>query len=181
MKMKLVAISIAALATAMMAATPAAARVIGDTGAYVGAGYTQYDAEDVDVGGGTLRAGYRFHPNFGVEGEASFGIEGDTADNLGTPVDVDLNQQYGVYGIGFLPISENFELFARAGYATIDAQSSVGGFTAGTEDDGVGLGAGVNWGITENFAVRAEYTRLEADEEDNDGVNAFGLSGIWGF
>lgn len=179
--MKMLAISAAAITAVLMAATPASARVVGDTGFYASLGYTQYDVEEIDVGGATLRAGYKFHPNFGVEGEATVGIQGDEADALGTPVDVELENQFGVYGIGFLPVSDNFEVFGRVGYATIDAEASLGGFTAGTEDEGVGLGAGINWGITENFGIRAEYTRLEASDDDNEGVNAYGVSGVWAF
>lgn len=173
--MKKFAISVAALAAAM--ATPALADT-GDTGFYGGLGYTQYDAEDVDVGGATVRGGYKFTPHFGVEGEASFGIEGDTADVLGTPVDVDLDDQFGVYGIGFLPVGQNLELFARAGYATIDAEGSVGGFTAGADEDGLGAGVGAQWWLTDNFALRGEYTRLASDD---DGINAYALSGVWSF
>ena len=112
-------ISTAVLAAAI--ATPASAQVVNDTGWYAGVGGTYYTAndDDVDVTGATGRLGYRFTPNFGVEGEASFGIDGDTADVLGTPVDVDLDDQFGVYAVGFLPVSETLELVAGR-EATLD-------------------------------------------------------------
>src|SRR5690606_4329736 len=98
---KKLAASLAVMAAAM--ATPAAADVVNSTGWYVNAGGTWFNADDadVDVTGLTGRLGYRMHPNFGVEGEASFGIDGDTADVLGTPVDIDLDDQFGVYAVGF--------------------------------------------------------------------------------
>ncbi|HVY85265.1 MAG TPA: porin family protein [Caulobacterales bacterium] len=175
--MKMLAISAAAMAAAL-AATPASARVVNDQGFYAGLGATYYDADQAQVTGATGRLGYRFNPNFGVEGEASFGIEGDTADFLGTPVDVDLDNQYGAYAVGFLPVSDRFELLGRVGYAKIDAQGSYGGFTAGADDDGVAAGVGAQWALTDNFALRGDYTRLSSD---NDGVNAWGLSGVWSF
>lgn len=179
--MKFLAIGVA-MAALVAIATPASAQT-GDTGFYAGLGGTWYSADDVDVTGATARAGYRFHPNFGVEGEASVGIEGDEAEFLGTPVDVDLDNQYGAYAVGFLPLSDRFELLGRVGWASISAEGSIGDFTAGADDDGLGVGVGAQYFVTPNFAVRGDYTRLAADSDDgdDDGVDAFGVSGIWSF
>lgn len=179
--MKFLAIG-AAMAALMAVATPASAQ-IRDTGFYAGLGATHYSAGDVDVAGATGRLGYKFHRNFGVEGEASFGIQGDEADFLGTPVDVDLDNQYGVYAVGFLPVTQNLELLGRVGWASIEAQGTLGDFTAGASDDGIGVGVGAQYHFTPNFAVRADYTRLasETENDDDDGVDAIGLSGIYSF
>ncbi len=171
--MKKLAISVAAILAGAFAAPLAA-----NAEPYVGLGYTQFSTDDVDVGGVTGRLGYKFNPNFGVEGEATFGVDEDTADFLGTPIDVELNHQYGIYGVGFLPVGESVELFGRVGYVAIDAEGSVGPFTAGVDEDGIGFGGGVQWNFTPNFGVRAEYTRLEGND---DGVNAYGLSGAFKF
>lgn len=171
---------LAILAAAMLGAaiaTPAMAQT-GDTGVYAGVGYTQLDADEVDIGGVTGRLGYRFHPNFGVEGEMTFGLDEDTADNLGTPVDVELDEQWGVYGVGFVPVTENIEVFGRVGYVNVDAAATVGGFTAGVDEDGIGYGAGVQWAFNERFALRADYTRLSGEDE---GANAWGLTGVYQF
>lgn len=176
--MKFLAIG-AAFAALLAVSTPASAQT-GRTGFYAGLGGTWYSEDDVDVTGATGRLGYRFTPNFGVEGEASFGVEGDTAEFLGTPVDVDLDNQYGAYAVGFLPVSQNFELLGRVGWASIDASGTFGGFTAGADDDGLGVGVGAQYFFTPNFAVRGDYTRLSADDDD-DSVDAFGLSGIYQF
>lgn len=179
MKFLVIGVAMAAL---VAVATPVSAQT-GQTGPYAGLGGTWYSADDVDVTGATARAGYRFHPNFGVEGEASFGIEGDEAEFLGTPVDVDLDSQYGAYAVGYLPLTERVELLGRVGWATIDAQGTVGDFTAGADDDGVGVGVGAQYFVTDNFAIRGDYTRLAAESEDDgdDGVDTFGVSGIWQF
>ena len=171
--MKKLAISVAAILAGAIAA-PAAA----NAEAYANLGYTQFSADDVDVGGITGRLGYKFNPNFGIEGEATFGVSNDTADFLGTPVEIELNHQYGVYGIGFLPLGDSVELFGRVGYSTIDAEGSFGGFSAGVDDDGIAFGGGAQWNFTPKFGVRAEYTRLEGND---DGVNAYGLSGVFKF
>src|SRR5262245_7144209 len=77
-------------------------------GAYVGLGYTQFDAEDISVGGVTGRVGYRFHPNFAAEVDASFGVDDDEG--------VELDNSVGVYGVGILPVSSQVDLFGRVGY-----------------------------------------------------------------
>lgn len=171
--MKKLTISVIAIWAAATAASGASSA---DT--YANLGCTQFSSDDVDVGGATARLGYKFTPNFGVEGEASWGLNEDTANVLGTPVDIKLNQEYGAYAVGFLPVGETVELFGRVGYVNVDAASTFGGFKLGIDEDGVGFGGGAQWNFTPKFGVRAEYTRLEGDD---DGVNAWGVSGAFKF
>lgn len=167
--MKSLALAAALLASAAIVATPAVAQ----EGFNASLGYTHYDGDDIDVGGVTGRLGYRFHPNFGVEGEATFGTNSDDVDVLGTNVNVELDNAYGIYGVGYLPVSQNVDLFARAGWAQVEASGSAGPLTASIEEEGVGYGGGVQWRFGERVGLRAEYTRLEG--EDN-GVDTYGLS-----
>lgn len=171
--MKKLVISAAAILAGAVAAPGAANAEV-----YTNLGYTQFSSDDVDVGGATARLGYKFTPNFGVEGEASWGLNEDTADVLGTPVDIKLNQEYGAYAVGFLPLGDKFELLGRVGYVNVDAASSFGGFNVGVDEDGVGFGGGLQWKVTDKAALRADYTRLEGND---DGVNAWGVSGAFSF
>ena len=131
-------------------------------GAYVGLGYTQFDGDDVSVGGVTGRVGYRFHPNFAAEAEASFGVDDDDG--------VELDNSVGVYGVGILPVSQQFDLFGRVGYHS--SESNV------AEEDGVAFGGGAQFNVNERFGVRAEYTRLVGDD---DAVDTFGASAVFKF
>jgi len=144
------------LAAAVFAAfaSPAAAQ-----GWSAGVGYTQYDAEGADVGGITGRLGYDFTPNWGVEGEASFGVGDDDG--------AELDNAFGLYGIGKLPLSEQVSLHARVGYQTVEGN--------GGDDDGVGYGVGAQWNVNERFGVRGDYTRLTGEEDD---VDTFGVSAV---
>jgi len=168
--MKKNALAAACAAAALMAAPSALAQGSGSTGWYAGAGYTHYDLDAVELGGVTGRLGYRFHPNFAVEGEATLGVVED--DIAG--IDVELDHAYGVYGIGYLPVSPNVELFGRVGYAEVEAEA--GPFNASA--DGVGYGVGAQMRVAENVGIRGEYTRLEGDE---DGADTFGVSAVVGF
>jgi len=153
---------IAAAAAAMLTLAPAA-----QAEWYAGVGYTQYELDDADRGGVTGRLGYRFNPNFAVEGEASTGVADDD--------DVELNYNAGAYAVGIVPLTPNFDVFGRVGYQTTDVDTALGG----ADDDGIGYGVGANWRPTgSRFGVRADYTRLEGED---DGADTFSLSGTMNF
>jgi|CXWL01.1.fsa_nt_gi opacity protein-like surface antigen len=160
---------IAAAAAAALIATPAAAQS-GPVGSwYAGAGYTHYDLEDAEVGGVTGRLGYRFHPNFAVEGEATLGTSDD--DNA------ELDNAYGVYGVGILPVTPNIDLFGRVGYQQLSVDGT--GPVADIDEDGIGYGAGANFRVSERFGIRGEYTRLDTGEDSD--ADSFSLGGVVNF
>ncbi len=159
--------ALVALAAALGLAAPAMA----ETGVYANGGYTHYDADDITLGGITGRVGYRFHPNFAVEGEATFGVKDDEVG----PATVELDHAIGAYAVGILPVAPNFDVFGRVGYAQIEASASVPGFAVGADADGVGYGGGAQYMLTPKFGVRGEYTRLEGED---DGVNTYSASAV---
>ncbi len=152
----------AAVAAAALMAVPAAAHAEW----YAGAAYTQYDFDGGDLGAATGRLGYRFSPNFAVEGEGSLGIEDDDG--------VELNHALGAYGVAILPIGPSLSLHGRLGYQTVEVDTPLGD----ADDDGIGYGGGVTWNLTPNFGVRADYTRLEGDDADAD---TWSLGGVVNF
>ena len=159
--------ALTAVAAVMAAPAPAQAQ----TGAYVNGGYTHFDADDIALGGITGRAGYRLHPNFALEGEATFGVKDD---DIG-PVSVELDHAIGVFGVGILPVSPNFEVFGRVGYGQIEASASVPGLAVSADEDGFAFGGGAQYMFTDKFGVRGDYTRLEGED---DGVDTFSASAV---
>lgn len=156
-----------AVSAALAVAAPAAA----ETGVYANGGYTQFDADDISLGGVTGRLGYRFHQNFAVEGEATFGVNDD---QVGA-VDVELDHAVGVFAVGILPVAPNLDVFGRVGYGQIEASASVPGFSASADEDGVAFGGGAQYMFTPKFGVRGDYTRLEGED---DGVDTFAASAV---
>ena len=150
-----------AVVAAALFAAPVAAHA--QEGFYAGAGYTNFSADDIDVGALTGRFGYRFHPNFAVEGEASVGIDDDDG--------VELDNSIALYGVGIVPVGEQFEFFARLGYHRTEVSYG----PSSDEQDGFAGGVGGQWNVNERFGVRLEYTRLEGDDV---GADAIGLSGV---
>jgi opacity protein-like surface antigen len=157
----------AAAAAAALAATPALAQSASGGPWYAGAGYTHYDFDGVEVGGVTGRLGYRFHPNFAVEGEGTIGTTDDDA--------AELDNAYGVYGVGVVPVSERLDLFGRVGYQQVSIAPAIG---PDVEEDGVGFGAGANFRVSDRFGIRGEYTRLDNEDAEAD---TFSVGGVVNF
>jgi outer membrane immunogenic protein len=168
-------LSLAALvATAAFGANPAMADE-GKAGGYVGAGYTRVDGDGTDLNAATLRGGYRINDNFGVEGEYVLGLGDKSETVLGVNVKTELGSTYGVYGVGFLPLNDKFDLFARLGYGNFEAEASAGAIKATGGGGGVSGGVGGQFWVSNNFAIRGEYTRYETDDGSAD---TFGVSGV---
>lgn len=147
--MKKFAMMAAVAATALMA-IPSVAHAEW----YAGAAYTQYDLDGAEVGGATGRLGYRFSPNFAVEGEGSVGVDDDQG--------VELNHALGAYAVGIVPFgSSGFSAHGRLGYATAEVDTPFGD----ADDDGLSYGAGLGWNVTQNVGIRADYTRFEGDDD----------------
>jgi outer membrane immunogenic protein len=155
-----------ALMAAVAVATVAMAPIAAHAEWYAGAAYTQYDLDAADVGGVTGRLGYRFNPNFAVEGEGTLGVEDD--DNA------ELNGAYGAYAVGILPLGTGgFDVFGRAGYQQFDVDGA--GPQPDIDEGGLSYGAGVGWRFGAGFGLRADYTRTEADEEEIDAISLGGV------
>ncbi|HEX8569494.1 MAG TPA: porin family protein [Caulobacteraceae bacterium] len=172
-------LSAAAAAAALFAAGAASAQV---APLYGSIGYTHYgaevDGEELDLGAITGRIGTRFHPNFAVEGEGSFGVRDHEESAGGLTLSVGLNHQVIGYAVGFLPVSPAAELFARIGYGVTDIEAEITGpGFSGSESESEGtlaLGAGGQFFFDGVNGVRAEYTRF--DFQDGGDIDSVAIS-----
>ena len=168
--------SLAAIAAIVPAAAPTAAwaqdtAASDNIGAYVNLGLAHADGPrigkklDAEVLQG--RVGYRFHPNFGVEAEGGIGLSGSGTgiyDANFNEARAKLDYQVAGYGVGYLPLGSNTDLFARVGYGTSKIKvSNLPGVTDNYESVNYGFGAqhrfdGVN-------GVRVDYTRYDFNHD----------------
>lgn len=153
MKTLMIAASAAVLS---LAAIPAGAQAQ----AYGTIGYAGVDAEGADVGAIQGRLGYKFTPYLGVEGEAAFGIKGDTVSGI----DVDMKHEIGVFGVLTAPVSPSVDLFARAGYTGATFDTSLGD----VESDGFAYGLGGQYNVTQQDGIRLDWTRHNHDDVEAD-------------
>ena len=163
------------LALVTLAAILAAPVAVAQGNVELSAGYTQFDADGADLGAVTGRGTYFFNRYLGAEGEVSLGV--DDAD-VG-PGTVELDNSLGAFGVLRAPISERFELFGRAGYATSEFNASVPGLGSASADvDGLAYGVGGKLFLTDKFGVRADVGRYEGDDNEAD---VFTVGGVFRF
>src|ERR1700742_1102660 len=120
----------AASVVVFAAATPAFAQFqpTAKTGAYVNLGYTNFGIGDANIDAIQGRLGYRFNDYLGVEGEFAGGLDHDkVAIAPGLDARVKLDHQEAIYGVGFLPITPQFDLLGRVGYGHSKLSTSVAG------------------------------------------------------
>ncbi len=154
MKTLMIAASAAVLS---LAAVPAVSQA---QQAYGTIGYANVDADDANLGAIQGRLGYKFNPYVALEGEAALGVGDDTVGG----VDVELQNQLGVYGVVSAPISPSFDIFARAGYSGASFDTSLGE----VESDGFAWGVGGNYYFTDKDGVRLDWTRHDHDDAEAD-------------
>ena len=143
-----------------------------------GAGITSADFCDDIAGSGLscddedtglkIFGGYKFTPNFAVEGawidlgEASITVGVNTA-----TVEVD---GFQVAAVGILPINPQWSVFGKLGAFMWDASvnSNIPGATGSDDGTDIMFGFGGMWNITPQFGLRAEWERFDIDSNDVD-------------
>ena len=151
------------LATAALSvfAVPAMAQTMQSPTYYGTLGYTQLDGSQGDLGAVTGRFGAKFTPYLGAEAEASFGVKDEDISFGG--VDGKLKHEYdaAIYGVATLPVSPNFDVFARVGYGTTELKAKAAGVSASEDGESVNYGAGANYYFDAQNGVRADWTRRD--------------------
>lgn len=157
-------------AIAVAAALGMSAAYAASPGGYVGLSGMQsrfdsdnFDVEDVDEEdtGWKLYGGYRFTPNFALEGGYTrFGQAEAPSAAVGGPFEADA-KAFSAFGVGIFPVGP-VDLFLKAGAARIDADGNVGAvfFQDKEIEFAYGAGAQVNFGM---LGLRAEYEKFDTD------------------
>jgi len=163
-----------------LAAGAAAAQDADSTGFYGSAGYALIDprgAASKDLGAVNLRAGYQFNRYLGVEAEGAVGVDDARLTGPGVRGSYGLDYSIGAYGVARYPVTERFDVFARAGvvHAKFKGKGQVGTTVArfSDKDEYFAIGAGAQFNIDRKNGIRADYTRFEGDGLD---ANVWGLS-----
>ena len=151
-----------ASAALLLAAAPAFADDASYISGYGNLGYTNAQITSdgsPDFSAITGRLGARFGKFLGVEGEVTGGLNSDHIG--GTNADVRLNDEYGVYAVGFLPVLPNADLLARIGYANTDFHTSDGAGSFHGSDTSWNYGVGGQYMFDGANGVRLDYTRAD--------------------
>lgn len=153
-------------------------------GAYVGV-YTGYadnngsnGAGDIDTDGWTYGGyvGYgKTFDQFYFGGEAEIGsIDIDGKGTVGTvPTTLKINESYGLAARAGLLVSDNALFYGRVGWQRTNYEAKIGTgaarFTVDDTLDGVRVGGGLEYALTDNVLTRVEYnyTNYEQGVSDN--------------
>ena len=122
--------------------------------------------DDTDVAG-QFRAGYRFHPNYGLElGYYSLGEYGLSAGDVTASAQA---RSVGLSLVGVLPLN-NWELYGRVGYARseldVDANASNLAVSARARENEWFGGIGARYRVAPDWAVFAEWQKHDKLEVD---------------
>jgi outer membrane immunogenic protein len=151
--------AIAASAVAL-AAMPAAAQSLAAPTFYGNLGYSFVDAGNgVNLGAITGRLGARFDRYFGAEAEGAFGVDNDHTTVSSVDVRTKLNHSVAAYAVGFLPVTPQFELFARGGYGSSQISVSAPTFSQSASEGSWNYGGGVQYMFDSHNGLRGEFTR----------------------
>lgn len=169
--------ALAALAPAAASAQSAATPTLAAPSFYGTLGYDDANATNMNLGAIQGRFGARLSPYLGVEGEYSYGVKGDKIGVAGAPdVNVKQDGQEAIYGVGFLPLSSNFELLARIGYGHTSGTGSVAGVTGGVKGDSWNFGVGGQYMVTDKDGLRLDYTREQFQPRAVDNANIWSIA-----
>jgi len=170
------------IAASAAAALAIAAPAFADSPTYDGTtyygdlGYSNLSASggEPDFSAVTGRLGARFGKYLGLEGELSAGVNSQHVDIGGVSGNLGMNQQYAVYGVGYLPVTPNADLLARIGYGATDFHTSVPNEPYRGQDNSWNLGVGGQYFFDSHNGVRADYTR--SDYERGPDGNTWALA-----
>ena len=158
MKTILMIAAASALALTATATVASAQDTSGQTSyASVGVTSTHGNKTGTSLSGINARIGTKLTPHFGVEGEAAFGTNKDT----GPDGKYKLTDKVAAYGVGYLPVSSNFDLLARVGVA--DTRLKRPDIDTTKDESGTSLdyGVGAQYHMTRDYALRADVTESD--------------------
>lgn len=154
------------LATALLCAaiaTPALAQKANHWYMALDAGTLQMKNTDyANPGSLTVSGGYRFSPNFALEGGLTGYGDSTLVYNNGTTTAEQGDARF--LAVGILPLSQSFELFGKAGIGFHTAKVTGTGAYSGTYNkettaNGI-IGIGGQFNINQRFALRLQYESL---------------------
>lgn len=138
-----------------------------DPRGYAAIGYGRVETEQADLGVVTGVAGWKLLPYLGVEAQASVGVEDEGFDFSigGSSGAIELKHDVAAYAVGFLPIGDRIELFARVGYGTTAIESTEPSVSVLGDGESFNYGAGASVFLTSHDGLRADWTRREFQDE----------------
>ena len=163
---------------AILASTALVPAAIAESDLYMNGGVSSFDADGAALNAFTARGGISFNDLLSAEFEASFGLGADESGG----VDSELENQFGGFVLASYPVLRNLDVHGRIGYTSAEIQTANNGVSSDVDADGFAFGIGSEFMLNEQFGIRGDYTRIEADDDQFDGgINVFAVTGVYRF
>lgn len=170
----------AAAAVSLLAiAAPASAGIYGSLG------YGQFMSEDTDFDVINGRIGWGDDAKWlGFEAEFAASLNAET--DAGPPVvKTRISSDISAYAVAHFDVSEQFTLFARAGYGVLRVQNKTPGIapavnptTVDFSADGFAGGVGAQFNLDDKNAFRADYTYRDFETDLNTHLDVWSISWV---
>jgi opacity protein-like surface antigen len=136
-------------------------------------GYAGHSVDGTDLGTVQGRIGTKFNRWIGIEGEFAAGVDHNAIGGAGAHQTAGINDQEAIYGVGYLPLGHDIDLFGRIGYGRTrwDYKGPVG---RDDNDTSWNYGGGAQWFFDPKDGIRADYTRENFDHAPD--ANTWGVS-----
>ena len=151
-----------AFAVALVAASTTAFAQQQAPSFYAGVAATSTEIDGLDNEGGYgAFFGYKFNESIAIEAGAYRIADTEFREgNMRGDVTLD---QFDFSVIGTLPLSNGFDVYGRLGYARIEAEADVGGFSGKANDSGAVYGLGLGYTFSPVVHGRLEVQRPASD------------------
>lgn len=145
---------------------------------YAGVAYQPFtistdDAGDFDVANIGVKGGVAFNKFLAAEARYGASVDEDSRTVLGAEVSTELEDYYGAYAKGIIPLHPMFSLYGLAGYTHVNVKSSGPLGSDSASDDGFSYGVGAAFHVNRNVAINAEWMSL-IDKDDYD-IKGYGV------
>jgi len=134
--------------------------------------YSETGIPDYDMTALILRGGYNINEYFSVEGRYGFGIADDTHRLSSLDISLEVDNMYGIYALGRIPLSNNFDLYGVAGYTEVNFAASIPGYSVNFDESDFSVGAGAEFYL-DSVSFSLEYMSY-ISKNDFD-LNAIGV------
>ncbi|MEJ2463774.1 MAG: outer membrane beta-barrel protein [Candidatus Thiodiazotropha sp.] len=129
------------------------------------ANYSEANFDESDTGL-NIYGGFLANENLGFEiSYTDFGKE--EGNYLGYDASVEVTG-LGLSAIGFLPLSNDFNLFGKVGLMAWDADIGLGPFSDSTDGSDLLFGFGATYQISDQFSLRGAWEFVDLDEGELD-------------
>lgn len=117
------------------------------------------------------RLGTTFNENFSGEARLGLGLGDDTVSVFGYDADIELDNMFGAYVRGGLPVSESFYPYVILGYTRGEATISVGSYSESQSETDISFGLGADVNVGQSVTLNVEY--MSYFDKDGAEINGF--------